>query len=187
MEPNGTTISPPRRPNLVSFQNPTEEASHAQLSCPLRTQTPVPLRVSPPLGWHKSKGEIRRSALVETARTKRVREELVKFVAGEALKTRAGERLLGSSEVIESIFGKLKRIERDQARSGFTALVLSIPAMVSTTTQEVIHKALETVPTKKVAEWAKRFLGQSIQAQRKEAFRGTSNKEQKPDQLHAPA
>ena len=126
-------------------------------------------------------------SLVETPRTKRVREELVKFVAGEALKTRAGERLLGSSEVIESIFGKLKRIERDQARSGFTALVLSIPAMVSTTTHEVIHKALETVPTKKVAEWSKRFLGQSVQAQRKEAFRGTTNKEQKPDQLHAPA
>jgi hypothetical protein len=89
-------------------------------------------------------------SVVETPRTERVREQLLKFVAGEALKARAGERLLGSSEVIESMFGKLKRIERDQARSGFTALVLSIPAMVSTTTHEVIHKALETVPTKKI-------------------------------------
>ncbi len=125
--------------------------------------------------------------VVDTPRTKHVREQLVKFVAGEALKARAGERLLGSSEVIESIFGKLKRIERDQARSGFTALVLSIPAMVSTTTQEVIHKALQTVSTKKVAEWSKRFLGKSIQAQRKEAFSSTNKKEQKPDQLHAAA
>ncbi len=106
-----------------------------------------------------------------------MREQLVKFVAGKALKARAGERLLGSSEVIESIFGKLKRIERDQARSGFTALVLSIPAVVSTTTHEVIHKALQTVSTKTVAEWSKRFLGKSIQAQRKEAFRGTSKNE----------
>jgi hypothetical protein len=126
-------------------------------------------------------------SVVDTPRTQHVREELLRFVAGEALKARAGERLLGSSEVIESLFGKLKRIERDQARSGFTALVLSIPAMVSTTTQEVIHKALETVPTNKVAEWSKRFLGQSVQAQRKEAFRSTSKKEQKPDQLVAAA
>lgn len=126
-------------------------------------------------------------SVVNTPRTKRVRQELVKFVAGEALKARAGERLLGSSEVIESIFGKLKRIERDQARSGFTALVLSIPAMVSTTTHDVIHKALETVATNKVAEWSKSFLGKTIQAQRKEAFRSTNKKEQKPDQLLAPA
>jgi hypothetical protein len=126
-------------------------------------------------------------SVVETPRTERVREQLLKFVAGEALKARAGERLLGSSEVIESMFGKLKRIERDQARSGFTALVLSIPAMVSTTTHEVIHKALETVPTKKIAEWSKKFLGKSIQAQRKEAFRRTTKKEQKRDQLRAAA
>ena len=126
-------------------------------------------------------------SLVDTPRTERVREQLVNFVASEALKTRAGERLLGSSEVIESMFGKLKCIERDQARSGFTALVLSIPAMVSTTTQEVIHKALETVPTRKIAEWSKEFLGQSIQAQRKEAFRDTNKKEQKRDQLHVAA
>ena len=123
-------------------------------------------------------------SLVNTPRTEHVREQLVRFAARQALKARAGERLLGSSEVIESMFGKLKRIERDQARSGFTALVLSIPAMVSTTTQEVIHKALETVPTKKIAEWSKEFLGKSIQAQRKEAFRGTSKKEQNRDQLH---
>ncbi len=126
-------------------------------------------------------------SVVQTPRTERVREQLLKFVAGEASKARAGERLLGSSEVIESMFGKLKRIEQDQARSGFTALLLSIPAMVSTTTQEVIHKALETVPTKKIAQWSKKFLGKSIQAQRKEAFCGANKKEQKPDQLCAAA
>ncbi len=126
-------------------------------------------------------------SVVQTPRTERVREQLLKFVAGEASKARAGERLLGSSEVIESMFGKLKRIEQDQARSGFTALLLSIPAMVSTTTQEVIHKALETVPTKKIAQWSKKFLGKSIQAQRKEAFCGANKKEQKRDQLHAAA
>jgi len=33
-------------------------------------------------------------------------------------------KLLGSSEIIESVFGKLKRIEGDQEKSGFTGNVL---------------------------------------------------------------
>ena len=50
--------------------------------------------------------------------------ELVAFVAAEAAKANDGERLVGSSEVIESIFGKWKRLEGEQARSGLTGLVL---------------------------------------------------------------
>ena len=40
----------------------------------------------------------------ETAR--RLREQLLGFVRNEAQQTRRGERLLGSSEVLESIIGK---------------------------------------------------------------------------------
>jgi hypothetical protein len=77
---------------------------------------------------------------------------------------------VGSSEVIESVFGKFKRREQTQAKSGFTALILTMSAMVATTTREVIHKALETVPTNCVLEWCKKTLGNSLQAQRKKAF-----------------
>ena len=91
-------------------------------------------------------------------------------VAEEAQKAHPKERLLGSSEVIESVFGKCKRLEQTQAKSGFTGLILTMGAMVATTTREVIHKALETVPTKCVLEWCKKTLGDSLQAQRKKAF-----------------
>jgi hypothetical protein len=36
------------------------------------------------------------------------------------------ERLLGSSEVIESVFGKQKYLEREYAKEGFTSLILGI-------------------------------------------------------------
>jgi hypothetical protein len=120
---------------------------------------------------------------VHTERAKRVRQELLAFVAQEEAKAKPGERLLGSSEVIESIFGKLKRVEQDQAKSGFTGLLLSVAAMVSTTTTEVVQKALETVPTKKVWAWGKEKLGQSIQAKRRAAFAFHKKTEQKRDQL----
>src|SRR5712691_612702 len=118
-----------------------------------------------------------------TERTKKVCTHLVTFVLEESLKAKPSERLLGSSEVIESVFGKLKRLEQDQAKSGFTGLLLSVAAMVSTTTREVMHKALETVSTKHVRAWCKKTLGQSVQAKRREAFASHKETEQKWDQF----
>lgn len=110
---------------------------------------------------------------------------LVAFLAQESLKAKANERLLGSSEVIESVFGKFKHIERDQAKAGFTGLVLSLAAMVSTTTAEVVQQALATVPTQKVLTWCKQTLGPSVQGKRRKAFATHAKTEQKPDQLRA--
>jgi len=124
----------------------------------------------------------RLQSLAHTDRSHRVRAELISFVAQEAAKARPHERLLGSSEVIESVLGKLKRLEQDQAKSGFTGLLLCIGAMVATTTTEVVQQALETVPTKKVLAWCEETLGRSIQAQRRAAFAKT---EQKWDQSWA--
>ena len=107
------------------------------------------------------------------------------FLAEESLKARPHERLVGSSEVIESVFGKLKRLEHDQSKGGFTGLVLSSAAMVSTTTGEVIQKALQTVPTKRVLAWCKETLGQSVQSKRRKAFARPKETEQKRDQFKA--
>ena len=111
------------------------------------------------------------------------REQLVDFVKTESLKAKPNERLLGSSEIIESVLGKTKRLEQDQSKSGFTGLILATAAIVSHTTQDVVAKAMETVPTKKVIEWIKEKLGQSVQAKRKIAFSTAHNSEQKLDQL----
>lgn len=110
------------------------------------------------------------TALVRTARGQRVADSLLAFVATEAAKAAPHERLLGSSEVIESVFGTLKRLEHDQAHSGFTGLVLAVGALVATTTHEVIQQALETVSTQQVRQWCQQHLGPSVQAQRHQAF-----------------
>ena len=121
--------------------------------------------------------------LARLQRTKKVGAHLVAFVAGECLKVKPSERLLGSSEVIESVFGKVKRLEQDQAKSGLTGLILSVAAMVSTTTTEVIQKALATVSTKQVLAWCKKTLGPSVQAKRKKALAPRRPTEQKRDQF----
>jgi hypothetical protein len=123
----------------------------------------------------------------ERERVARVRAELLAFVTQEAAQARPHERLLGSSEVVESVFGKLKYIERNQAKSGFTGLLLSVCAMVSTTTHEVVQQALETVSVKQVMAWCKKNLGASVQAQRRAVFTLLDKAEQKQDQLPVPA
>jgi hypothetical protein len=124
-------------------------------------------------GLHQQTPLILQKRLGEAAltdRTQAIRDELVAFVHEESSKAKAQERLLGSSEVIESVFGKLKRLEQDQARRGFTGLVLSAAAMVSVTTVEVIFQAMERVSTKTVRDWCQKKFGKSVQAKRKEVF-----------------
>jgi hypothetical protein len=118
-----------------------------------------------------------------SAKVVHLRAQLLSFVKEESLKAKPAEHLLGSSEIIESVFGKLKRLEQNQAKSGFTGLVLSVAAVVSETTREVVQEAMETVPTKKVLEWTRRHLRQSVQAKRKIAFSNTKKSEQIWDQL----
>jgi hypothetical protein len=125
------------------------------------------------------------SAVARMPRATRVGTELVAFIAAESFKARPHERLVGSSEVLESVLGTLKRLEQDQSKGGFTGLLLSLAALVSTTTGEVIQKALQTVPTRQVLAWCTKHLGQSVQSKRRKAFARPRKTEQKRDQLRA--
>ena len=130
--------------------------------------------------------QTRLDPLARTDQSKRIACELTRFVAEECFKAKPGERLLGSSEVIESVFGKLKYMEGNQAMSGFTALVLSLAAMVSKTTGEIVRKAMETVRTKDMLEWCRTTLAKSVQAKRR-AITLACKPEQNRDEIQAAA
>jgi hypothetical protein len=57
---------------------------------------------------------------VQAPKALQFRHPLLDFVKNESLKARPNERLFGSSEIIESVLGKTKRLEQDQSKSGFT-------------------------------------------------------------------
>jgi hypothetical protein len=123
----------------------------------------------------------------QTERTQRLRRELMTFVAEQEAKVRPGERLFGSSEVIESVFGKMKRLEQDQSKNGFTGLLLGLGALVSTTSNAVIQTALETVSTKQVELWCQKMLGQTVQSKRRQALAVARFPEQIWNQFLVPA
>lgn len=85
--------------------------------------------------------------------------------------TAADERFVASTEILESSFGKLKRIERQQSQDGMTGLVLVLGALVGTSSETDLQEALEATPQKKVDNWIGRVLGQSMQWFRRQLFR----------------
>lgn len=107
-------------------------------------------------------------------------EDIVAFVRQQTASLPPGEHLPGSSEVIESLIGKGKRLEGQQSKSGFTRMVLGLAAAVVKPTNEFIQQALETVGGKHVARWVKQHLGPSIQGLRQQTL-GRQQSEQNQD------
>ncbi len=103
-----------------------------------------------------------------------LREELQMFVESESSKAREGERLPGSTEVLESCFGKFKSLERDQIKGGFTSLLLSVAAIVSETNLEVMRQAIEFCTTAQVRQWVSDNLGPTFQSKRRLAYRAAA-------------
>lgn len=99
-----------------------------------------------------------------------LQENLLRHVFYSECQLQIQERLLGSSEIIESLFGKFKNIEKDQASSGFTNLLLALPAMVAECSCDGIKKAMESVKVKEVWNWFAEHVGQSVQSKRKAIF-----------------
>jgi hypothetical protein len=83
---------------------------------------------------------------------------------------RPGERLVGSTEVLESVFGKWKAVERQESRNGITSLVFSLGSLVGQWPASRIKAALEATPVKHVVAWCRQYLPSSVQSQRRLAF-----------------
>ena len=93
-----------------------------------------------------------------------------------------GERLPGTSEVIESAFGKFKTVERDHAKGGFTGLLLALAACVAERTQEVVHETLQKTKTKEVIAWIKTKLGDTVGSKRRTAYQAARKSLKEPNE-----
>ena len=122
----------------------------------------------------------------QTDRAKAVSDQLLTFVKEQALKAQEGEWLLGSSEIIESAFGKLKSLEHEQAKGGFTGMILSLSACVGTIGREMIEEALQAIPTQKLLDWIKENIPTSVQSSRRKLSESLKHKEQKQTQSLTP-
>jgi hypothetical protein len=99
---------------------------------------------------------------------RQLRHELLRFMRSQAKQCRFNERLPGSREIIEPVLGKQKYLEGEQSKSGFTGLLLALPAMVAQLNADRLAQALKSTPVKLVQEWRRKYLGNSLQAKRRQ-------------------
>jgi hypothetical protein len=112
----------------------------------------------------------RLSRLPQDEMSRRMADRAVAFVAEQSSATVGEEHLLGSTECLESLIGKGKRLEGQQSRSGFTKMVLGMAASVAEPTVKHVQTALAQVKTQHVTAWCREKLGVSVQSQRRQAM-----------------
>ena len=108
---------------------------------------------------------------LKTEKAKKLANELLSFIQEQQKVCRVDERLLHSSDILESLFGKLKFLEKEQSNSSFTSLILSVGAMVSKRTESIVTTALETVSIPMIDKWCKEKIKLTVQAQKMELCR----------------
>jgi hypothetical protein len=104
--------------------------------------------------------------------SRRFRVTLLASLRQQVRACRPGERLPGSSEIIESVIGQYKHLQGERSPHGLTAMVLSIAANVGERTTALVRTALEQISTSALFQWCRTHLGTSVQSHRKAAFSG---------------
>jgi hypothetical protein len=87
------------------------------------------------------------------------RRQVLKLVRQEGGKVPVRQHYLGSTDVLESLFGKYKDLAERAPCREISANVLMIPLMVTPLTPELLRQALETVGGQDVEEWLDEHLG----------------------------
>lgn len=108
----------------------------------------------------------RLGALAHTESGRALAEQLVTFVREQQGQVPAGGRLPGSTEVLESLFGRLKVLQQQHSRGGVTALALALPALLGEARPEEVAAALASCSTAAVRRWVQEHVTPNIQQQR---------------------
>jgi hypothetical protein len=92
------------------------------------------------------------------------------YVKTEAEKIPVGQKWLGSSDVIESLFGKYKSLSEDMPFPEIGGNILSLPVITTPLTGDLIRTALETIRIADVREWVAENIGTSTFAKIKQVL-----------------
>ena len=99
--------------------------------------------------------------------------DLYTFLGEQAQPVPQDQTWLGTSDVIESIFGKYKNFSSRSSLKGIGKMILSIPVFTSKPTLEGIQQAMESLRLRDVTDWLRSTVGPSLFAKRKEALGGS--------------
>ena len=103
-------------------------------------------------------------------KSKELAKRLIDFVHDAEQQLRVGERLPMSTEILESVFGLYKQLERQHSGSGFTSLLACLPALLKPATPAGVSKAFKRVSARDVTSWVKEHFGSTVTSRRNAAY-----------------
>ena len=97
--------------------------------------------------------------------------ECLDFIEEQTRDLKKEDLLLGSDEVIESLFGKMKRLLNEDAKHGLTSFVLAAASSCGELNEEMVDKALSTIKNRDVENWGHINLGETHTSKRRRCFK----------------
>jgi hypothetical protein len=122
----------------------------------------------------KDTWQISNELLAEEAKSsegKQFVKEVIDFLKMQCEKAESKTILVGSSEIIESAFSKLKQLDRECGNRGFTKAVLGLGACFGKTDFKSMEKAFIECNYKDVLKWEETHVGETVEKKRRQILK----------------
>lgn len=102
--------------------------------------------------------------------------KLIAFVKESETQLGQGERAWLSTENLESLFGRYKRLEGQHSKGGFTSLIAAMPMLLTDWTVDRVRASLSSVSVVQVRQWVSANLGTTLASKRVTAYKESATK-----------
>jgi hypothetical protein len=96
---------------------------------------------------------------------------LVQFVNESQQKLPPGERAWLSTEILESLFGRFKQLERQHSKGGFTRLLAALPTLCRHVSAELVRVRFANTKANDLKQWLHDTLPNTLTARRNAAYK----------------
>lgn len=114
--------------------------------------------------------EITKTTGVDNPTIEKIKLKITDFLISETAAMKDEQILLGTSDIIESVFGKFKIFSAKNPMKEIGRSILTMPILTSEVTIDEVKEAMETISDKKLSEWLESNIGVSLFAKRRNAY-----------------
>ncbi|TWT94365.1 hypothetical protein [Neorhodopirellula pilleata] len=83
----------------------------------------------------------------------RIGLQLIQWIGDSSSRLNAGERAWLSTEILESLFGRFKQLERQHSKGGFTRLIAALPTLCVRLSDEAVRRGFARVHSPQLSKW----------------------------------
>ena len=99
-----------------------------------------------------------------------LKARMISFLKDETADFTDSNKWLGTSDIIESVFGKYKVFSARTPLKEIGKSILTIPVFTSPISLPDVKEAMETISDKRLRKWLAENIGESLFSKRRKAF-----------------